>query len=161
FPEADVRRATAFARMRMGLIRGGGPFEELDKAQEAVQGLPWFAYVQRCDRPLFHAARRVVEHDTGPSWEKVRCPVLAIYGGKDASAGQPEPLVAVIRRGLDKAGNRDVTVKLFRGADHSLCRTEAGGPKKAEERAGAQGKGGGPDFVPGYLEAMTTWLNER
>ncbi len=156
FSEADVAEAVAFARRRMDLIRGTGPFEELDRAQEAVKGRAWFAAVHRCDRALFDAARPNVNLDLSPSWEKVRCPVLVIYGEKDTSSGPPEPLVAIIRRGLEKAGNRDVTVRLFPGADHSLCRTRTGSPREARDRAG-----GGPDFVPGYLDAMTDWLNRE
>jgi pimeloyl-ACP methyl ester carboxylesterase len=148
FPEADIERATAFARMRMDLIRGAGPFEDLEKAHAEVEALPWFSYVRRCDRALFYAARRMVNHDSGPSWEKVRCPVLVIYGDRDRSSGPPGELVAVIRRGLAKAGNDDVTVRIFPGADHSLCLARTGGKKD-------------PAFAPGYLDTMTGWLGKR
>jgi pimeloyl-ACP methyl ester carboxylesterase len=40
FSEDDVREGTAFARARMNLIRGTGPFEELDKAQARVEARP-------------------------------------------------------------------------------------------------------------------------
>jgi len=161
FPEADVQKATAFARLRMDLIRGTGPFEDLDKAQEEVKGLPWFASVHRCDRALFDSARRILVNDTGPSWEKVRCPVLVIYGDKDTSTGPPEAQVAIIRRGLARVGNREVMEKIFPSADHSLCKTETGGPKEAAQRAKTRKKEDGPDFVAGYLDTMTTWLTKR
>jgi pimeloyl-ACP methyl ester carboxylesterase len=159
FSEADVKEATAFARLRMDLIRGTGPYEELERAQEKVKGIPWFKAVHFCDRTLFDAARRVVEYDTGPSWEKVRCPVLVIYGDRDTSSGPPDELVATVRRGLTKAENRDVTVRIFAGADHSLCLSEAGGRKETLAKA-AKGEAA-PDFVPGYLDLMTTWLRQR
>ena len=159
FSEADVKEATAFARQRMDLIRGTGPYEELARAQEKVKGKAWFKAVQFCDRTLFDAARRVVEHDTGPSWEQVRCPVLVIYGDKDTSSGPPDELVATIRRGLVKGGNDDVTVRIFAGADHSLCRSEAGGRKEALAKAPKIDVA--PDFVPGYLDLMTAWLRQR
>jgi pimeloyl-ACP methyl ester carboxylesterase len=149
FPEADVKQATAFARMRMDLIRGTGPYEELERSQEKVKDRPWFKAIHFCDRALFQAARPVVEYDTGPSWENVHCPVLVIYGDKDTSSGPPDELVATIRRGLAKAGNDDVIVRIFPGADHSLCRA-----KRREA-------GGDPDFAPGYLDAMTAWLGQR
>jgi pimeloyl-ACP methyl ester carboxylesterase len=158
FAEADVERAVAFAQRRMELIRGTGPFEDLDREQMAVLDQPWFVAVHRCDRTLFYSARRNVGQDTAPYWEKVRRPVLVIYGDKDVSSGPPESLIAVIRRGLAKAGNADVTVRIFADADHSLCRTKTGGPKEARERARSRPKGAGPDFVPGYLDAMTDWL---
>jgi pimeloyl-ACP methyl ester carboxylesterase len=151
FAEADVRRAVAFAQRRMELIRGNGSFEELDREQEAAEAMPWFVHVHRCDRALFHSARRLVEGDSGPWWENVRCPVLVIYGDRDTLSGPPEPLIALIRRGLARAGNTDVTVRVFPGADHSLRRARTTG-SKGESR---------PDFVAGYLDAMTDWLSRR
>jgi dienelactone hydrolase len=94
-----------------------------------------------------------------PANEKVRCPVLVIYGDKDSSSGPPEPLVAVIRRGLAKARNRDVTVKLFRNADHALCKADNDGPPHGGQRAKMRNEEG-PDLVAGYLDTMTTWLDE-
>jgi hypothetical protein len=82
--------------------------------------------------------------------------VLVIYGDKDRSSGPPEPLATVIRRGLEKAGDRNLTVKIFPDADHSLAPAESGGAKEAARREGAA-----PEFVPGYLEAMTNWIAER
>jgi pimeloyl-ACP methyl ester carboxylesterase len=155
FPEADVRRAVGFSKYRMRLIRGKGPYEELERAQNAVKTRRWFGSIHFCDKALFDAARRCVGFDNGPSWEKVHCPVLVLYGDRDTSSGPPGKLVAIIRRGLKKAGNRDVTVKIFRNADHSLCRAEAGRKHASRKRAG------GTNFVPGYLETMTTWLAER
>jgi pimeloyl-ACP methyl ester carboxylesterase len=160
FAKGDVQKAVAFAHSRMDLIRGNAPFEELEKLHPAVEKLPWFAYVGRCDRKLFYWARGAVGYDPGPAWEKVRCPVLAIYGDKDTSL-PAEWSLPILRRGLEKAGNRDVTIRVFPKADHGLCRTETGGPKEARARAALRQKGAGPDFAPGYLDAMTTWLTER
>src|SRR5262249_36360807 len=112
---------------------------------------PWFGHVHRCDRALFVSARLNVEFDSSASWESVRCPVLAIYGDRDTSSGAPEPLIALIRRGLEKAGDRDVTVRIFADADHSLRRAR---------KVGREGDGNS-DFVPGYLDAMTDWLAAR
>jgi pimeloyl-ACP methyl ester carboxylesterase len=161
FPESAVVEAVAFARKRMDLIRGEGSFAELDQAQETVKTRPWFASVHRCDEALFYSARRLVGQDTGSFWEGVRCPVLAIYGDRDTSTGQPEPHVTIIRRGLRKAGNEDLTVRIFANADHSLCSWQIGSPKERAQRAGTRKSQDDPDFVPGYLDAMTDWLGKR
>ena len=144
----------------MDLIRGKGEFEDLEKSHAAVEKRPWFEYAGRCDRPLFYSARKMVEFDPGPAWEKVKCPVLAIYGEKDTSL-PPEQNLPIIRRGLEKAGNKDVTIKVVPGADHGLKVTRTGGPKEARERSKARKPGDGPDFAPGYLDLMTDWLGER
>jgi pimeloyl-ACP methyl ester carboxylesterase len=156
FSQADIERAVEFARMRMKLIRGAGPFEALEKAQNSVKALTWFRSVHECDRALFESARRAVEYDTTESWSRVRCPVLVIYGARDASSGPPEPLVAIIRRGLAAAENRDVTVKIVPDADHGICRAKHAGDRGADTRP--RNKTTGPDFAPGYLETMTDWL---
>jgi pimeloyl-ACP methyl ester carboxylesterase len=160
FPEADVAAGAAFARRRMDLIRRGGPFEELDREQKAVRNRPWFGHVHYCTRERFQSGVLMVGHDPGPSWEKVRCPVLAVFGDKDASC-PVERSVAVVRRGLAKAGNRDVTVKVFPLADHPITVSRTGGPKEARERARARPAGADPEFAPGYLELMSGWLTKR
>jgi hypothetical protein len=76
-------------------------------------------------------------------------------------SGPPEPLVAVIRAGLKKAKNTDVTVRVFAGADHSLCVTKTGGPKEQAQRARERKDQNDVDLVPGYLDAMTNWLGQR
>jgi pimeloyl-ACP methyl ester carboxylesterase len=160
YPEADIREAAAFARRRMTLILGAGEFEDLEAAHAAVEKKSWFGHVGRCDRKLFYSARKMVGYDPGPAWEKVCCPVLAIYGANDRSL-PPEESLPIIRRGLKKAENPDVTIRVFPKADHGLLRSETGGPKEARERERAKKPADTPDFAPGYLELMSSWINER
>jgi uncharacterized protein len=161
FPEADVERAVAFARMRMDMIRGTAPYEDLEEAQNSVKMLPWFRSVHQCDRVLFESARRNVGLDTTPWWSQVRCPVLVLYGDRDTSTGPPDPLIAIIRRGLETAENGDVTVRVFHDADHSLRRAGPAGRVEGDARTKEQSKVATPDFAPGYLETMTEWLIKR
>jgi pimeloyl-ACP methyl ester carboxylesterase len=163
FSAQDVQTAGAFAKTRMDMIRGDRPFEDFDKMQLEVKQAPWFGYLHYCDRDLFYFARLNTHDDSSRWWEGVHCPVLVIFGDKDTSSGSPEPLVALIRSGLAKAGNKDVTVKIFTNADHSLCQTRTGGPKEARERERdkAKDKGTPPDFVDGYLETMSDWLEKQ
>jgi pimeloyl-ACP methyl ester carboxylesterase len=141
FPDPNVAAAVAFARQRMELIRGDGPYEELERAQAAVRHWPRFRAVHWCDRALFHTARLLCGHNPAASWARVRCPVLAVYGGQDASTGPP---LAVIRRGL--GGGADLTVRIFPAANHAFVRSGPPGP---------------PGFEPGYLDALTDWLDAR
>jgi len=157
YAQSDIEKATAFARMRMDLIRKKGRFEELEEAQSKAKMHAWFKSVHWCDRTLFEWAKRNVDYDSAPSWEKVRCPVLIIYGDADTSTGPAEPLVAIIQRGLKKANNKDVTTHIFPGADHSLCSPVRDKTAYAE----APRKPDDPDFVPGYLELLTNWLGAR
>jgi pimeloyl-ACP methyl ester carboxylesterase len=161
WPAKEIEKAVAFAKARMQLIRSDKSFEELDRIQQREKTAVWFDYVHVCDEALFYSARRSVEYDSEPSWAGVRCPVLVIFGDKDTSSGPPEPLVAIIRRGLAKAGNNDVTVKIFANADHSLRPTKTGGRKEAQERAKNKAQRERPEFVEGYLELMSDWLQKQ
>jgi dienelactone hydrolase len=160
FPEAEVAEGAAFARLRMDLIRRRRPFGELDEAQQKVRDRPWFEYVHLCDRKRFESGTVTVGHDPGPTWEKVRCPVLAVFGEKDTSC-PVERSVAVVRQGLERAGNRDVTIRIFPKAAHAITAAETGGPREARERSRSGPPGAGPEFVPGYLDAMSGWLDAR
>jgi pimeloyl-ACP methyl ester carboxylesterase len=159
FSEPEIKTAVAFAKTRMDLIRSAKPFAEMEKIQQPLKGLPWFdKHVHACDEALFYSARRNVELDTEPWWEGVHCPVLVIFGDRDTSSGPPEPLIPIIRRGLAKAGNQNVRVKIFAGADHSLRKAKIREAKEVRQRDGKRPREAAPQFVDGYLDTMTTWL---
>lgn len=160
FSKADVAKALEMAKLRMDLMRGAGLFEELDETQKGFLGRPWFEYVHYCDRKRFESGRLTVDFDPAPAWEKVRCPVLAIHGAKDTSTSA-EASVAVIRQGLAKSGNTDLTVKIFPRAGHRITVSDTGGRKEAEQRAKSRSAADGPEFAPGYLDTMSGWLVER
>jgi uncharacterized protein len=160
FSKADLDKAMEMAKLRMDLMRGAGLFEELDETQKGFLGRPWFEYIHYCDRKRFESGRLTVEFDPGPAWEKVRCPVLAIHGAKDTSTSA-EASVAVIRQGLEKAGNAGLTVKIFPRAGHRITVSDTGGRKEAAERAKSRSAAEGQEFAPGYLDTMSGWLVER
>ena len=58
--------------------------------------------------------------------------------------------VAIYRESFKRANNRDLTIKVFRGADHNLYST---GRKKAEQQVS--------QFVGGYFDIMIDWLRAR
>jgi pimeloyl-ACP methyl ester carboxylesterase len=95
---------------------------------------------------MYDLLRRIVEYGPAPVLERVRCPVLAIFGEHDQVVPVPES-VAGFEQALARAGNRDVVVKVFPGADHALRLTGT------TERPAP--------FAPGYLDVMAEWVLER
>jgi alpha-beta hydrolase superfamily lysophospholipase len=160
FSESAIQEALDLTQMRVDLMRGSGSFEELDETQKGTLGKAWFEYFQYTDRKRFVAGQRTVGFDPGPSWEKVRCPVLSIHGEKDTLA-PVEASIAVVKQALEKAGNSDLTVKIFPRADHRLAVSATGGRKEAADRAKTRPAGSDPDFAPGYLDTMSDWLLTR
>jgi hypothetical protein len=84
----------------------------------------------------------------------VKCPVLVVVGERDTVVPS-QAAATTIKDVLARAGNTDVTVKTFPGADHFLRPTQAGGLPKASA--------GGPPtaLAPGYPSALAEWLGER
>ncbi|MFP5471131.1 MAG: alpha/beta fold hydrolase [Bacteroidia bacterium] len=84
--------------------------------------------------------------------EKVSCPVLALNGSKDlqVDAGQNLP---PIKTALEKAGNKDITIKEYPNLNHLFQECETGAISeyvKIEQT-----------FSPQVLEDMTNWILKR
>jgi len=91
-------------------------------------------------------------HDPAPVLQKVRCPVLALFGANDLQVA-PEANAAPLERALRKGGNRDVTVRVIPRANHVFQETDDGSPLLY----GTLKK----EFVPGFLDTVSTWVTTR
>ena len=83
---------------------------------------------------------------------KVKCPVLAINGEKDFQV-LPDINLKGIEAALQKAGNKDVTIKTLPDLNHLFQHAETGA---FEEYAKIE-----ETFAPEALELITTWLKKR
>ncbi|MGA6164751.1 alpha/beta hydrolase family protein [Amycolatopsis magusensis] len=83
------------------------------------------------------------DYDPVPSLEKLRMPVLGIWGGKDKQS-PPGEAAAVYARAL--AANPSYTMRVFPEAHHSLIRTTSG-----FDRLDA--------LEPGYPELVGSWVH--
>jgi uncharacterized protein len=83
--------------------------------------------------------------DVDPSlyWSRVHVPVLAAWGERD-----DHPVADSVRRigaALERAGNRDVTLRVFPGADHQLLVSD---PSKTWKW---------PRLAPGFVPLLLDW----
>ncbi len=96
--------------------------------------------------------RFFIAYDPVPALEKVHCPVLAIFGERDlqvpSDLNKPKIEAALLR-----AGNNDVTVRIFPKANHLFQSAETGSPTEYERLK--------KEFVPGFLDTMTEWILKR
>ena len=107
-----------------------------------IEQLFWF---QPIDRGRYQHIRTFFVEDAPPKLENLESPLLAIYGTGDivvdwklgSKAYEEVPRAA---------GNSDVTVTLFNGADHTLMLPDDEGYL---------------DFAPGFLTTMGEWLAEH
>ncbi len=110
---------------------------EMYATQISVELKPWLKYFIATDPDQF--------------WQKVKCPVLALNGGKDIQV-YPEQNISAIAQSLKKAGNKDITTIIFPGLNHlfqhcTKCTVQE--YKELEET-----------FAPEVLQAMGDWLKK-
>jgi pimeloyl-ACP methyl ester carboxylesterase len=88
-----------------------------DVIQQSAKSLstPWMQYFMR--------------YDPVPALEKVKCPVLAVNGGKDLQVPAKENLTA-IREALEKGGNKKATFKVYPDLNHLFQECSTGAPSE-------------------------------
>ena len=70
-----------------------------------------------------------MQFDPADYLSKVKCPVLAVNGELDLQVTSKENLEG-IKNSLAKAGNKNVTIKEFKGLNHLFQKTETGAPSE-------------------------------
>ena len=154
FSDQDVGEAMNYIRRRYQCALTGEGWDALAEAEGQLKDKAWFAYTGGSvgkDHPFWHFWRMIRAYDPVPSLEKVTCPVLALLGQKDTYL-PAEKSARVWRTALEKAGNRDVTIRVFPDADHSLIESKTGGLKEVARAR---------RFAPGYFETVLEWTLKR
>jgi dipeptidyl aminopeptidase/acylaminoacyl peptidase len=143
-PEEQVTQGVAYVRSLMIAARLKHPYEQVDaEVLQVARDEPWFGYFAIPDAQLWDFfLRGDPDYDPVPILERVRCPVLAIFGALDRQIPAHKS-ARVFQQALRRAGNPDVTIRMFPNADHGIA------------DAGSQ------HFAPGYLELMSRWIMER
>ncbi len=105
----------------------------------------WFFRLAPIDRENFQFLHRAFVDAGPPRLEDLRSPLLAIYGSKDILVDWKLGSSAY-EKVSRLAGNPDVTIELFEGADHTLMQPD---------------RDGYLDYAPGYITSMGEWLSKR
>jgi pimeloyl-ACP methyl ester carboxylesterase len=116
----------------------GAYIDKVVDGQLKMPQSPWFKYF--------------LDFDPASVLEKVRCPVLAVYGELDLQVPATMNQTALVAA-LSKSGNKDYTVKVFSKANHLYQEAVTGSPK---EYPGLK-----KEFVPGFLDLLTHWIQEK
>jgi pimeloyl-ACP methyl ester carboxylesterase len=152
FSEGEIAEAIAYLNLKWEVARNGGVgWDKLQAATQSASGKKWLARVQPVTKleDILPSWKLQMGYDPMPALEKVKCPVLAIFGELDTLTPVAET-TANYRKGLTKAGNKDVTIKIFPNADHALLVW----PKPNDQVHW-------PVLAAGYLDAMTNWINKH
>jgi dienelactone hydrolase len=163
FSEEEISKAVALRRQLQSAILTNKGWAEFIAAAKSARNERWFpsSRVARYaaaqlppDELRLQAWRGPLAFDPIPYWEKVSCPVLAIYGELDKNtptARNVPPLVAALKRG----GNRDYTIIILPKTDHHFYENATESLGYFAEIAAMQ------RFVPGYVDRMMNWIAQR
>lgn len=158
--DEQVELIRGFSRRYYGIILKAKDAAEVERETKALYTTLTDAEKKAIDWPNLHGtlnlawgvtpgAREALASDIGPTLRQLRCPVLALNGGKDAQVPPKENLGA-IESALKAGGNRDYTTREFPGLNHlfQTCNTGAVSEYiKIEET-----------IAPAVLQTVSDWI---
>jgi uncharacterized protein len=149
--EPDLSRAMEFYTLWIETMRTGEGMEQYERALAKARQEKWFRALGIPPRTnwIWNWYPPVGNFNPLPLWEKVKVPVLLIYGERDRNT-PVDPSLAGIGNALQIAGNQDYTPVIIPGAAHNLT---------------IQWEPGKPFFwwyaASGYSELLTGWVRLR
>lgn len=154
FSENEIAQAVAYLNEKYEVARTGQGWTELQAKIAELQSkhttwLTEYAGIPKSLEDLQFFWETQFSFNPVTFWQKVKCPVLGIFGEKDTSTPVTES-VSNMERALKRAGNKDYLLKVFPEADHALLRW----PTTNEPTHW-------PVLVDGFPETMMNWLSNR
>jgi len=159
---ADDSSAQAIALWHAfeGSLDGSVSWSDTKRLYDIDAKRPWFQYSLMPDLGIsippppskIAGLRRLVTFDPTQTLLSVSStPTLALYGALDRNVDAADS-AAHLREYLRRAGDRDVTIRMYPNAGHQLIVSKSGynGDASPPER-----------FVPGYPQIIITWLAQR
>lgn len=149
---AEAENAYATLRRGIAVLRAGGTPQDSSAVVAPLQKYPVLRRAYGLDtrsaeylQTLLAAPEWWISADVF-LWE-LNQPTLAIFGERDTVVDWRES-IDVYRTSFARAGNRDLTIRTFKEADHDMFPPAA---KRSQDSL----------FVDGYIDAMITWLAAR
>lgn len=146
FAEEQISRALDVVEQRTTAMAGDATSEEIlaSECQEMCDE-PWY---ERFISPPGEVdfIRAIWEFDPVPVLQRLRAPLLAIWGSHDVHM-PVRKCATVFAAALERSGNDNFRLQVFPHADHRLREAAGNGPAET-----------GREIVAGYLTSMTDWL---
>ncbi|HKR60361.1 MAG TPA: alpha/beta hydrolase [Pyrinomonadaceae bacterium] len=129
FPERDVKKGADFMRLKYEVARTGNGWDQLQKIIQQAGSERWLGYTSPPNslERLRQVYGLIMTYDPGPALEKLKIPILAVWGGRDTFVPVPKT-IAVFKRAMAKAGNKNYVIKIYANGSHSLLETATGSP---------------------------------
>jgi uncharacterized protein len=152
-PSADVQKGAEFMRLKYEVARTGEGWDELQSIIRNASGERWLGYTtppNNLDR-LRQTYESVMTYDPVPALERLRIPILALWGGKDTFLPVPET-VAAFKQAMAKSRNNNYLIKIYPNGSHSLLETSTGSPSTGGKET---------NFSSGVWKLEIDWLRRH
>ncbi len=93
-----------------------------------------------------------LSYDPAPTLEKVKCPVLMLFGALDLQV-PPAQNKAPMEKALQDGGNKDYMSVVFPKANHLFLEAKTGSPSEYASLP--------KEFVPDFLDTVKDWITKR
>lgn len=143
------------------LVQAPGTYREYRRVVGPLLARPFFTKLEPFGVELEMRRSRFTELQSSAAlrisadvfWPAVELPVLALFGDKDTEFDWRET-ERVLRRAFARRDAAGLTVHVFPGADHRLCRARTGGIDEVLGRDGCVP-------APGVDDVLRRWLREQ
>lgn len=153
---SDAEADDAYATLRRGLtvLRAGATAQETLDVVAPLRRYPVLRKAYQLDLAGIESMRTFLAQ---PQWsmsaevflEQLDQPTLALFGERDAVVDWRES-IEVYRSSFARSGNRDLTIRTFKDADHEMVSLAK--PQHADA---------GFAYADGYIATMIDWLDAR
>lgn len=130
YSSAESEKAMTFFNLFLKVLRTGQGWDQLEAALPLARKEKWFKDVAPSPRGnwIYSYYQKTCDYNSLAFWEKIRVPVLLIYGERDRST-PPNESIRNIEQALDKAGNGNYAAILLPKAVHNdTIEPESGEP---------------------------------
>ena len=148
FTVTDVEKALEHQHLWWRVVRQKAPYEELLRANEKVQSAPWSRFVFSASLPPDTTLDPPGAYDPAPVLQRLRVPLLAIYGQRDnrvMGAENARLMEEYLRRGR----NPDFTVRVFPRANHDILDAGDWSPNDLLRTS---------RYADGYFDYLVSWI---
>jgi len=145
-PVEEVRK---FIEQRTIFEKLGKGWDDYWKFREALEQkgvLNFIGAPDSRDSWLWDFYRKVFDYDPVPTLQKVKCPMLIIYGELDALI-PVEKSIKLTEQAFKEANKTNYSVKIFKSANHGIG-----------YEPGKGGYQGFPRFATGYTDLLLSWV---
>lgn len=157
FSDAEVAEALDSMRLMFRVAATGRELGPLRRAVQKARSAPWWGVVELSSSARDLARWRQNAYDPRAALEKLKMPVLAMFGEFDGVV-PPKQNLPLWERYLRAAGNKDFTLRTVPAANHGLLQVQngAGGhiPSNHSDENPTQ-------LASGVLDDITQWIASR